>query len=185
MNSDAIIGVIVLVVLSGIIVNVSVFIVRWWMIFRNFRGPIESVHSATNNESQIGSITNSTSTTTPILTSTPTSVDTIMPTPSITPFAANSEQARVINISNTGSVYIPEFSSDSPTIININSGPNEAQLELRIAILEGYLEWILNNGIFVRSIEQYEIDTIKQKAVQNIHERFPDAEVSIEQKQQS
>lgn len=54
-------------------------------------------------------------------------------------------------------------------------------LEYRIAILEGTVEWLLTNGVFVKTIEQSEMEKIHNKAIELVRRRYPEAQIEFKE----
>jgi hypothetical protein len=86
---------------------------------------------------------------------------------------------QIYNIRTSGDVNIAELPSSGNIVVNIQSVTEGANLEYRVAVLEGYIEWMFNNGLFIRSINSEEIAGIQEKAAQLVKRRFPDAEVEV------
>ena len=54
----------------------------------------------------------------------------------------------------------------------------DIMLEYRIAVLEGIIDWMLNNGVFVRSIEPDEMESVHNNALKQTRQRYPGVEIS-------
>ncbi len=91
------------------------------------------------------------------------------------------EHRQVYNITTSGNINFEELPKSGSTVINIIARSEDANLEYRVAFLEGYVEWMLKNGVFVRNIGQSEIDEIRQKATLVVRQRFPEAEVKLKE----
>jgi hypothetical protein len=52
-------------------------------------------------------------------------------------------------------------------------------LEYRISILEGIVEWLLTNGVVVKSMDTTEMKTIHQQAVNLLRQRYPEIQIDI------
>ncbi len=57
--------------------------------------------------------------------------------------------------------------------------PEMIKLEYRVAVLEGIVSWMLTNGVFVKSIEASEMESIHSQAVVFLQKRYPDAQIDI------
>ncbi len=86
------------------------------------------------------------------------------------------------NISGSGDIKIGDITASNNIFVEVKTISNAADLEYRVAILEGYIEWMLGNGLFVREIKQAEIEEIKQKATEIVRKRFPEAEFDVKEK---
>ncbi len=56
---------------------------------------------------------------------------------------------------------------------------DEIMLEYRIAVLEGTIEWMLSNGVFVKSIEPDEMEKIHAEALDLTKRRYPEAQIEF------
>jgi hypothetical protein len=53
------------------------------------------------------------------------------------------------------------------------------RLEYRVAVLEGIVNWMLTNGVFVKSIESSEMEQIHGEAVDLLKRRYPQAQIDF------
>ena len=54
-------------------------------------------------------------------------------------------------------------------------------IEYRIAVLEGTLEWLLENSVVVKSLSKEETNAIHKEAIEKVRKRFPEAQIGIEE----
>ena len=55
----------------------------------------------------------------------------------------------------------------------------EVMLEYRIAVLEGITDWMLSNGVFMKSIEDDEMKQIHTDALYITRRRYPGIEIEF------
>ncbi len=55
----------------------------------------------------------------------------------------------------------------------------EILLEYRIAVLEGIVDWMLNNGVFVKAIEPEDMAAVHKKALELTRRRYPGAAIDF------
>ena len=56
------------------------------------------------------------------------------------------------------------------------------EYRIRIAVLEGTVNWMLSNGVFVKSIEAAEAEKIRNDAVKLVKRWYPDVEIEFKRK---
>ena len=56
------------------------------------------------------------------------------------------------------------------------------EYRIRIAVLEGTVNWMLSNGVFVKSIDAAEMEKIRNDAVKLVKRWYPDVEIEFKGK---
>lgn len=62
-----------------------------------------------------------------------------------------------------------------------DAAKQNVMLEYRVEVLEGMIEWLLENGVVVKSLSEEETKAIQQEAIVKLRKRFPDAHIAIEE----
>ncbi len=81
----------------------------------------------------------------------------------------------VSRISESKKDELNGVSSDSQA-----SGRENVAIEYRIAVLEGTLEWLLENSVVVKSLSEEETEAIHKGAIERVRKRFPQAQIGFE-----
>ena len=58
----------------------------------------------------------------------------------------------------------------------------DVMLEYRVAVLEGIVDWLLNNAVVMKNLEPSEMEQIHEKAVELVNRAYPGTDVEFKGK---